>query len=183
LDADGVGSDLTVTKAGMQWIKSREKLGRERSTTDGYQQHLDDHISPTLIHRPGESKPREFGAIPVAELRPADCSLLLAALLDKLSIKTTRKVMTSLRMLLGHAASRGGVARNAAQDVRVEIVDRGEDDVEIPGPDEVEKLLKACRTEPPMPPTFAEVWTIFGIMTGLRPSEQRAIPIEDLILV
>jgi integrase len=42
--------------------------------------------------------------------------------------------------------------------------------------------LKACRTEPPSPPTFAEVWTVIGVLTGLRPSEQRGLPIEDLEL-
>jgi hypothetical protein len=28
----------------------------------------------------------------------------------------------------------------------------------------------------------AEIWTVFGVMTGLRPSEERALPVEDLQL-
>jgi integrase len=182
LDAQGLGSDLTVSEAAKVWIMSREKLGRERSTIDAYQQHFDDHIAPTMIRRPEESKPRAFGAIPLDELRTSDCALLLSALLDKLSQKMVGKVMSTLRMSLGHAAASGLAGRNVAGDVRVQAVDRGEDQLEIPTPEEFDKILEVCRTHAPAPPSFAEVWTVFGVMTGLRPSEQRALPIEDLEL-
>jgi hypothetical protein len=42
--------------------------------------------------------------------------------------------------------------------------------------------LGVAHTPEPAPPTFAEVWIRFTMITGLRPSENRGAAIEDLVL-
>lgn len=184
LEAQGIrtGTDQTVLDAGNAWIKSREKLKRERSTTDSYQQHLDDHIAPTLIQREGHKKAATFGSLRLVNLTTPDCALLRDALLDKISIKLTKKVLGTLRMMLNGAMVDGAVGQNVADKVRIETMDREDDGVEIPTPEECAQILAACRTQAPAPPTFDEVWTVFGVSSGMRPSEQRAAAIEDLVL-
>ena len=93
----------------------------------------------------------------MAELTAPDCEALKKVLLEKLTPKNAAKVMTSVRMMLSQAVRTGHCEVNPAKETRIEIVDRGEGDVEIPSKDEIRALLSTSAAEPPAPPTFTEV--------------------------
>ncbi|MGL4963151.1 MAG: tyrosine-type recombinase/integrase [Inquilinus sp.] len=173
---------VTVRVAADEWITDVKARGREVSTIDKYEDHRDLHILPTEIVRRDMPGTWRFGDIPLAELTSPDCEALKKALLAKLTSRNAAKVMTSVRMLLSQAVRDGLCPVNVGRETRVEIVDRGEGDVEIPPKDEIKALLSESSTELPAPPTFTEVWVHVGVFAGLRPSELRGLAIEDLVL-
>lgn len=176
--------DLTVLDAGKRWIDGIAALGRERSTTDMYETHLNLHLGPLEIHRADRPKPESLGDIRVVELTGRDAELVKDALVAKLSIAMAQKVMRSFRMLLNDCTRRGPLSSNPALATRIVTVDRGEDEeLEIPSRAELKKLLATIKSKPPAPPTFTEAWIVTVMLTGLRPSEARGLAIEDLVLV
>src|SRR5215471_4132262 len=121
---------ITVTEAGQLWLKSREAAGIERSTLDGYRQHLDLHITPLI----GATK---LSAMTVPFVRAFEDRLR-----QDRSAHTTRTVMVSLSCILAEAQERGLVAQNVARGLRSRRTNgRREMQVEagrdIPRPDEI----------------------------------------------
>jgi integrase len=158
----------TVAEAGERWLTSVKAKGRERSTTDAYEQHLRIHINPRIGH-----------------LRLTELSLPVIAdfedrLRQHLSPAMTRRVMGSLRRMLGNAQVRGLVARNVARDMPR---DRGSGrdqeplrvGVAIPTRDEVGQILLAAtgRWRP---------LVLVAAFTGMRSSELRGLRWTDLEL-
>lgn len=163
------GASCTVKQAGKLWIASRERAGRERTTIDAYQNHLDSHIHPFI----GDKK---LTALTVPEVRSFEEKLLD----NGRSSATTRKVLVSLGSLLADAQERGLVGRNVVRDLRVR---RGSSDhraakrakgkikvgVDIPAPEEVKALIGALMGK----------WRpvlLTAIFTGMRASELRGLP-------
>ncbi|TSD89111.1 tyrosine-type recombinase/integrase [Mycobacterium sp. KBS0706] len=173
---------VTVKIAADNWITDVKARGRETSTIDKYEDHRDLHIVQAEIVRRDMPGTWRFGDIPLAELTPPDCEALKKVLLAKLTSRNAAKVMTSVRMLLSQAVRDGLCPVNVGRETRVEIIDRGESDVEIPPKDEIKALLSESATEAPAPPTFTEVWVHLGVFAGLRPSELRGLAVEDLVL-
>jgi len=173
----------TVELAGDRWVRYVEReLGREKSTWKKYEQRLDHHISPAIIGRPATGEEVRFGEIPVRELTAPDVEALKDHLLATLSSNLASKVLSVLRMMLNDVVRRGERDSNPAQTVRIRTPDRGEDEVKIPQLEEMRAILAAASMPPPAPPTLSEVWVGVTIFSGLRPSENRGLAIEDLVL-
>src|SRR5712672_2754407 len=106
---------ITVEKAGSGWIDSCADL--ERTTVDGYRQHLDLHILPYLggmklsalsvaIVRDWQNKLRKGVPAPgQTEAEPRTADML-------------KRVTTSLGSLIGDAVERGHVGTNVVRNLR-----------------------------------------------------------------
>ena len=90
---------IIVTEAGQLWLKSREAAGIERSTLDGYRQHLDLHITPLI----GATK---LSALTVPFVRTFEDRLR-----QDRSAAMVKKVLASLSSILSDAQDHGLVAR------------------------------------------------------------------------
>jgi integrase len=173
---------ITVEQAGSHWIDSCTDL--ERTTVDGYEQHLNLHINPYLgalklsaltiaIVRDWQDKLRKGIPAPgqtEAEQRTADM---------------VKRVTTSLGSLLGDALERGHVGTNVVRSLRANRK-RGKQrhaerrakgrlkiGVDIPTPKEIDAILRAARGR----------WRpllLVAIRCGLRASELRGLRWRDI---
>lgn len=169
------GASATVRDAGLLWIASRERAGRERTTIDQYRQHLDLHIAPFI----GDTR---LNALTMPALRQFEERLHDTGR----STAMIRKVLVSLGSLLADAQERGLIARNVVRDMRGR---RGTSDaraekrakgrlrvgVDIPAPQEIKAIVGALqgRWRPVL---------LTAIFTGLRASELRGLRWADLDL-
>jgi integrase len=173
---------ITVDAAGRNWIDSCGDL--ERTTVDGYQQHLNLHVVPYLggiklsalsvaIVRDWQDKLRKGVPAPgqsEAEPRTADM---------------VKRVTTSLGSLIADAVERGHVGTNVVRNLRASRK-RGKErkaerrakgrlkiGVDIPTPNEIEAILGAATGQ----------WRPFllvAIRCGLRASELRGLRWVDI---
>ena len=172
----------TVEAAGRNWIDACADL--ERTTRDGYQQHLRDHINPYLgglkvsaltvpVVREWQDKLRKGVPAPgqdTAEPRSADMA---------------KRVTGTLGSVLADAQERGHVGQNVVRSLRANRK-RGKDrkaerrakgklkiGVDIPTPAEIDALLKAAdgRWRPLL---------LVAIRCGLRASELRGLRWRDI---
>src|SRR5262245_22992176 len=95
----------TVAQAGDIWLATVKDRGRERSTTDAYEQHVRLHINPWIRD------------VKLTELTLPRVCAFEDALRKDLAASMTRRVLASLRGLLSTAQMRGLVARNVARDL------------------------------------------------------------------
>jgi integrase len=170
---------ITVAAAGKLWIATCERNKLERTTIDGYQQHLDLHIEPFL------------GSIKLADLSAPivrDFEDKLSTDKDNLrSPSLVRKVRGSLGAILSDALERGLVARNVVRELRSgrrrgkeRRADRRQKGklkvgVDIPSPLEIKAVIEAA--EGRWRPFF-----LTAIFTGLRASELRGLRWADVDL-
>lgn len=190
-------ASATVRQAGAFWISSAEKAGLERTTIDGYRQHLALHIEPflgrTLLSRLTAPTVRAF------EDRLRD---------EGRSPTLTRYVVRSLGAILADAQERGLVVRNTVRELRGRRK-RGKDGqrearsgklkvgVDIPTPAEIKAIVEAVARPKPQSDTgykrtakdrrghWPVGWRPFlltAIFTGLRASELRGLRWEDIDL-
>jgi integrase len=168
---------ITVEKAGSNWIDSCADL--ERTTRDGYEQHLRDHINPYLsgvklsaltvaIVRDWQDKLRKGVPAPgQSEAAPRAANMV-------------KRVTGSLGALLADAQERGHVGTNVVRSLRAKRK-RGKErkaerrakgklkiGVDIPTPGEIDALLRAAegRWRPLL---------LVAIRCGLRASELRGL--------
>jgi integrase len=163
-----LSKSITVAEAATDWIAYARLEGRERSTLQGYQAHVDLHINPHL------------GRERLAKLTTPRINTFRDDLLaSKMSRAMARKVLTSLKGLLRDARRRGNVAQNVALDVRVTADKRGKRKlkvgVDIPEPDEIRRIIHAAKGK-------ARPFMITAIFTGLRASELRGLRWQDVNL-
>jgi integrase len=158
----------TVAQAGELWIKSVQAKARERSTTTYYETHIRLHINPRIGH------------LRLIDLTLPKVSAFEDNLRANVSPDMTRKVMGSLRRLLGNAQVRGLVARNVGRDMpRDRSSGRDHEPLRIgvnfPSIEEVRQILHAAtgRWRPLL---------IVGAFSGLRSSELRGLRWTDLEL-
>lgn len=173
---------ITVSTAGARWVQHVEKQGRERSTWEKYEQRLRDHVEPVRIVRPATREEARFGDLAIAELTAPDVEALKDKLIERLSGDLAAKTLSVLRMMLNDAVRRGERESNPAHAVRIRNQARGEDEVQIPSLEVMRAIIAAAEVPAPAPLTFQEVWVKTTIMSGLRPSENRGLAIEDLVL-
>src|SRR5215472_3237924 len=162
---------ITVTEAGQLWLKSREAAGIERSTLDGYRQHLDLHITPLI------------GATKLAALTVPSVRTFEDRLRQERSAAMVKKVLASLSSILSDAQDRGLVAQNVAHQRRVRnkgtanarqrrLLEVGRD---IPTPAEIRAIIARLdgggRHRP---------FLLTAIFTGLRASELRGLRWADI---
>lgn len=166
----------TVSQAGQNWITAGETAGLERTSLDGYRQHLNLHIVPFI----GDEK--------LADLAVSD----VRALEDKLAANgrskgLIRKVRVSLGSILADAQERGHVARNVVRELgrsrrkgkekRAEGRQKGrlKVGVDIPSPQETSKIIAALPAEGKWRSFF-----LVAIFCGLRASELRGLRWADI---
>lgn len=159
---------VTVAKAGQLWIATVEAAGRERTTIDSYQMHLDKHIAPFI------------GGMRLSQLTvPAVREFEDRLRAEGRSQATIRKVLVSLGSLIADAQERGLCRSNPVRDIRgrrkgterrQEKRHRGrlKVGVDIPTRDEVKALVAALegRWRPLI---------LTAIFTGVRASELRGL--------
>lgn len=156
--ADSVS--ITVAEAGEEWISYVKLEGRERSTVAQYRQHLDIHIKPRL------------GSEKLSKLTTPRVQAFRDELLSELSRPMAKKVLTSLKSLLGDAMRRGTVAQNVALAVSIKLERRGKTKlrigVDIPSRSEIQAIVAHAtgRWRPVL---------VTAIFTGMRASELRGL--------
>jgi integrase len=170
---------ITVAEAGKLWIATAEKNKLERTTIDGYLQHLELHIEPFL------------GSMKLSDLTTP----MVRAFEDKLSADhkhprspgLVRKIRGSLGAILADAQERGLVARNVVRELRAgrrrgrerraERRQKGKlkVGVDIPTPAEIRAIIETAdgRWRP---------FFLTAIFTGLRASELRGLRWADVDL-
>jgi integrase len=153
-------ASVTVAEAAELWIQRSEAERLERSTLVKYRCHARMHINPRL------------GRVKLARLTAPMVEQLRDDLLTSLSWPLARKVLASLKSILGDASRRGLVAQNVAQHVKIDARKRdrrllavGHD---VPSREEVKAILDAAKGR----------WRpllVTAVFTGLRSSELRGL--------
>jgi integrase len=168
-----------VAEAGKLWLATAEKNKLERTTIDGYMQHLTLHIEPFL----GNVKLSDLSTPMVREFEDK----LSADKATPRSPALVKKVRGSLGAILSDAQERGLVARNVVRELR-STRRRGKErradrrqkgklkvGVDIPAPKEIKAIIEAA--EGRWRPFF-----LTAIFTGLRASELRGLRWADVDL-
>jgi integrase len=165
----------TVAEAGRLWIEGSISAGLERTTIEGYEQHLKFHIVPLI------------GTTKLSRLTLPAVRLFEDALAKERSPAMVRKVMRSLGSILTDAQERGLVAQNVVHSLRrnrrkdrtarVERRQRGrlKIGVDIPTLDEIRAI--SAHLEGARRPLL-----LTAIFTGLRASELRGLRWADVDL-
>src|SRR5215471_9675657 len=154
-------ASITVAEAAEIWIEKGELEKLERSTLRQYRNHADLHIKSSRI---GNEKLARLSTVTIEAFRDD--------LLKKCSRPMARKVLTSLKSILGEAPRRGLVAHNAAQPVKVDAKKRDQRKLaagrDIPSKEEIQTVLSKAdgRWRPLL---------ITAIFTGMRSSELRGL--------
>src|SRR5712691_2930276 len=158
-------ASITVAEAAELWISKSELENLERSTLRQYRNHANLHIKPVI------------GAEKLARLSTPLIESFRDALLKKGSRAMARKVLASLKSILGEAQRRGLVAHNAAQPVRVDVKRREQAKLaigrDIPSKEEISKIL--AQAEGRWRPFF-----VTAVFTGMRASELRGLTWDDV---
>ncbi len=153
-------ASITVAEAAELWIGKGELEKLERSTLRQYGNHVALHIVPLI------------GAVKLSRLSAPAIEAFRDDLLRKGSRPMARKVLASLKSILGEAQRRGLVAQNAAQPVQVDVKKREQGKLavgrDIPSKEEVQAILTAAegRWRPLL---------VTAIFTGMRASELRGL--------
>ena len=176
----------TVAHAAADWIASCENAGLERSTLDGYRQHIKFHITPfigrTKLSQLSAPMIREFGD----RLRRGDPGATNDVGAPRSAVMA-KKIIGSLGALLADAQERGLVSRNVVRELRsnrrrgkekrAERRQKGKLKVglDIPSPQEIKAIVGALcgRWRPFM---------LTAIFTGMRASELRGLRWADVDL-
>jgi len=157
---------ITVSEAAEIWLQKCELEKLERSTLRQYRGHVDHYIKPSRI-----------GADKLARLSTPAIEAFRDDLLKANSRAMTRKVLASLKSILGEAQRRGLVAQNAAQPVRVDIRRSEKSKLrvgrDLPSKEEVNAILE--KAEGRWRPLL-----VTAIFTGLRSSELRGLTWDDV---
>jgi integrase len=161
-------ASITVAEAAEIWIQKGELEKLERSTLRQYRNHADLHIKPSRI-----------GTEKLARLSTPAIEAFRDDLLRKCSRPMARKVLASLKSILGEAQRRGLVAQNAAQPVRVDVKKREQGKLavgrDIPSKEEINTIL--AQAEGRWRPFF-----VTAVFTGMRASELRGLTWDDVDL-
>jgi integrase len=149
----------TVAQAAERWLASAAARGLERTTLDGYRQHVG-HLAPQL------------GSVKLSRLTEEQVEAFRDHLLATMSRAMAAKVMVSLRSILRQARRPIDVRLDRQPGRHRRKLEVGRD---IPTPEQVRALLDAAQ-----PPTR----TILALaaLTGLRASEIRGLCWGDLDL-
>src|ERR1700720_1415654 len=153
-------ASITVAEAAELWLQTGELEKLERATLKQYNYHVVLHINPLI------------GSEKLARLSSPMIESFRDALLKKCSRSMARKVLASLKSILGEAQRRGLVAHNAASPVRVDLKKRESGKLavgrDVPSKAEIQTILASATGR--RRPLF-----VTAIFTGMRSSELRGL--------
>ena len=153
-------ASITVAEAAELWLQTGELEKLERATLKQYNYHVVLHINPLI----GREKLARLSSPMIESYRDA--------LLKKCSRSMARKVLASLKSILGEAQRRGLVAHNAASPVRVDLKKRESGKLtvgrDVPSKAEIQTVLASATGR--RRPLF-----VTAIFTGMRSSELRGL--------
>lgn len=160
-------ASITFAKAAEKWIAKGEAEGLEGSTIAQRRQHVELHLIPLL------------GAERLSRLTTPHLEDIRDRLVGQLSRALAKKVLTSLKAILGEAQRRGRIAQNPASGIKIDIAKRHQRrlqvGVDVPTKDEVRSILDHAKGR----------WRpllVTAIFTGLRASELRGLRWVDVDL-
>ncbi len=165
-DADSV----TVGEAGAQWLAAcaqRRDVGRrmEKATWVGYECHVRLHICEPDIG---------IGRIKLSRLTRKVINEFRDRLLSGgRSETTTRKILSSLNLIVRHAQENGMIVQNPVQGVQVIRSSRLKGMVRVPAKEDVRRLIAAARED-------FKPYLIVAALCGLRAGEQRGLRWGDV---
>jgi integrase len=153
-------SSITVAEAADLWLKRAELEQLERSTIAAYCGHIRFHIEPLI------------GSVKLAKLSTPVVQLFRDKLLETRSRALAKKVLASLKSVIGEAMRRGLVAQNCATPVTIDSKKRTEGKltvgVDVPTKTEIGALIEAAQGR--WRPLFVTL-----VFTGMRASELRGL--------
>jgi integrase len=153
-------ASITVAEVATLWIEKGQLENLERSTLRQYGNHVKLHINP------------QIGNVKLARLSTPAIENFRDELLKRGSRAMARKVLASLKSILGEGQRRGLVAQNAAQPVKVDVKKRDKGKLvigrDIPSKEEVQTILS--KADARWRPLFTT-----AIFTGMRSSELRGL--------
>jgi integrase len=153
-------TSVTVAEAARLWLERGELEKLEHSTLRQYRNHVGLHILPMI------------GAVKLARLSTPVVQAFRDKLLETRSRPLARKILSSLKSIIGEAMRRGLVAQNAAVAVTVDVRKREQGrltvGVDVPAKAEVGRLLDHAQGR--WRPFF-----VTAVFTGMRASELRGL--------
>jgi integrase len=157
-------TSVTVAVAAQLWLERGEREGLEPATMAAYRSHVRYHVGPLL------------GAARLSRLtRPMVEQFADDLLAGGRSRPLAKKVLQSLKAIVGEAQRRGLVAQNVATGVTVKLAGRHARKAMIPTRAEVKVLLdKATGRARPL--------LVLAVFTGMRASEIRGLRWTDVDL-
>jgi integrase len=159
-------ASVTVAKAAEIWLERGQLENLERATLRQYRSHVDRHIKPSWI-----------STEKLARLSTPAIESFRDNLLKSNSRPMARKILASLKSILGEAQRRGLVAHNAAQPVKVDLKKRDRRKLvvgrDIPSKAEVQSILANA---------FGRWRPLFvtATFTGMRASELRGLTWDNV---
>jgi len=153
-------TSITVSGAAALWLKRGELEQLERSTLRQYRVHVEQHIVPLI------------GAVKLARLSTPVVQTFRDKLLETRSRALSRKILASLKSIIGEAMRRGLVAQNTTTAVLIDTKKRSDGKltigVDVPSKAEIALLLDRAEGR----------WRAFfvtAVYTGMRASELRGL--------
>jgi integrase len=153
-------TSITVAEACELWLKRAELEQLERSTLKQYRNHVDFHIAPLV------------GSVKLSRLSTPVVEAFKDKLIETRSRPLARKILASLKSIVGEAMRRGLVAQNCAAPVSIDAKKRDQGrlavGVDVPTKTEVGALIDAAQGR--WRPFF-----VTAVFTGMRASELRGL--------
>lgn len=162
-------ASITVREAADLWLARCDDDGLERTTIDGYRQHVRLHIMPHV------------GALKLSRLSvPMVNSFRDQLRADGCSRDMVKRVINSLAALVSEAQARGLVAVNNVRSVtRAKRGKRKEERRPVmPTREDLRAILTATTSHPK--PQMARAFILTAMLAGLRASELRGLQWHDL---
>lgn len=158
---------ITVAKAAENWLARGHRENLELATLNGYGQHVELHIKPSL----GGKRLNQLTKPMIEEFRDH--------LLDSgRSRPLAKTVLRSLTSIIKEAQRVGQVAQNVAHGVTVKRSGRDKPKVAPPSKAVMKRLIAAAGSARPMDKPLL----LLLIFAGLRASEVRALPWRNIDL-
>ncbi len=155
-------TSITVGEAADRWLKRAELEHLEPATIRQYASHVTYHIAPLI------------GGVKLARLSAPTVQDFADRLLEGgRSRALARKVIASLKAIIGEAQRRGAVAQNVAREVKLGASARHRQRPTIPGKAEIKALIDGAEGR-------TRVLVVTAVFTGLRSSELRGLRWADV---
>ena len=156
-------ASLTIGEAADRWLRRAETDGLEPATIRQYRSHVEHHIRSLI------------GETTLARLTAPAVQDFADQLLEdgKRSRALARKVLASLKSIIGEAQRRGLVAQNVAREVRIRSAGRHKVKIAVPPKAEVRALLDGAEGR-------TRALVAVAVFAGLRSSELRGLRWQDV---